>query len=58
MTNDFFTYADFTLDLSKSVVIVRTRRPLKLHVPNIVACFDDNPSVQMNLKSGNVRKVR
>ena len=57
MTNDFFTYADFTLDLSKSVVIVRTRRPLKLHVPNIVACLDDNPSVQMNLESGNVRKV-
>ena len=51
MTEYFVTYADFTLDLSKSVIIVRTRRPLKLHVPNIVACFNDDPSVQMDFES-------
>ena len=50
------TYATFTLNISKSVVVVGTGRPFKLHVPDVVACFDDDPSMQVNLESAHISK--
>ena len=39
------------LDIGELVVVVGTRGPLELHVANIVACLDDDPSMQVNLET-------
>ena len=39
------------IDVSELVILVRTRRPLQLHVADIVARFDDDPPMQMDLET-------
>jgi hypothetical protein len=49
--------ATFALDISESFILVCTRRSLELHVSDIVACLDDNPSMQVNLESLSVSSI-
>jgi hypothetical protein len=37
--------------VSKGVVLIGTRRPLELHVADVIACFDDDPSMQVDLET-------
>jgi hypothetical protein len=43
-------YHAIAINIGQSVV-VGTRRPLELHVANIVARFDNDPSVKMYLEA-------
>lgn len=45
------TYRALAINVSKCVVFVCTRRPLELHIANVVACLDDDPSMQMYLET-------
>lgn len=38
-------------DVGELVVVVGARRAFKLHVANVVACFYDDPSMQMDLEA-------
>jgi hypothetical protein len=39
------------IDVGELVILVRARRPLQLHVADIVARFDDDPPMQMDLEN-------
>ena len=39
------------LHVGNRIVVIGARRPLKLHVPDVVACFDDDPSMQVYLQT-------
>jgi hypothetical protein len=45
------TYEALAINVSNLIVLVRTRRPFELHVTNVVASLDDDPSVQVYLKT-------
>lgn len=45
------TYDAVTINISKRIIFISTRGSLKLHVPNIIACFDDDPSMEMYLQT-------
>ena len=45
------TYKTLAIDVGELIILVRTRRPLQLHVADIVASFDDDPPMQMNLET-------
>lgn len=39
------------IDVGELVILVRARRSLQLHVADIVARFDDDPPMQMDLEN-------
>jgi len=39
------------IDIGKCIIVISTRWPLELHVANVVACFDDDPSMQVDLEA-------
>lgn len=45
------TYKTLAIDVGELVILVRARRPLQLHVADIVARFDDDPPMQMDLET-------
>ena len=45
------TYKTLAIDVGELVILVRARRPLQLHVADIVARFDNDPSMQMYFES-------
>lgn len=52
-----YTYATLALNLGESFVLVYARRPLELHVSDVVTCFDDDPSMQVYLESVHISHV-
>jgi hypothetical protein len=39
------------INISKRIIIVGARWSLELHVTDVVACFDDDPSMQVDLET-------
>jgi hypothetical protein len=51
------TYTTFALNVSKIVVLVHPGGPLEFHVPDVVACFDNDPSMQVYLESARISHI-
>jgi hypothetical protein len=49
--SSIITYKTLAIDVGELVILVRARRPLQLHVADIVARFDDDPPMQMDLET-------
>jgi hypothetical protein len=45
------TYSALAIHISELVKLIRTGRPLELHVTNVVASLDDDPPMQMYLET-------
>ena len=45
------TYKAFDINIGKLIILIRTRWSLQLHVANVIASFDDDPPMQMNLET-------
>ena len=52
-----WTYTTFAFDISKSVVVICAGRPLELHVSDVVACFDNDPSMQVYFESTHTSQI-